>query len=81
MRTYELAAMGACILAEDTPEHRAILGEDGVAAVYFKSVPEMLERTSELLRDESLRERLRTAAYNRIRANGQYLRRPACSHV
>ncbi len=66
MRTYELAAMGACILAEDTEEHREILGPDGVSAVFFRSIPEMLEQAQALLCDDARRSRLAAAARARI---------------
>jgi glycosyltransferase involved in cell wall biosynthesis len=65
MRTFELAAMGACILAEDTAEHREILGEDGKGVVYFRSCPEMIEKTRWLLEHDD--ERRRLAAYARER--------------
>ena len=74
MRTYELAAMGACILAEDTEEHREILGPDGVSAVYFRSIPEMLERSQELLRDDEWRHRLAGAVRTRICSQGNTYR-------
>jgi spore maturation protein CgeB len=66
MRTYELAAMGACLLAEETAEHREILGAEGVAALYFRTIPEMIDKTRLLLRDEPLRNRLAAAARTRI---------------
>jgi hypothetical protein len=68
MRTFELAAMGACILAEDTAEHREILGEDGQGAVYFRSCPEMIEKTRWLLEHESERQRLAIYARERLSA-------------
>ncbi len=67
MRTYELAAMRACILAEDTVEQREILGE---AAVYFQTIPEMFDRLDALLADERERERLAQAAFERITGGG-----------
>ncbi|MEX2284608.1 MAG: glycosyltransferase [Gemmatimonadota bacterium] len=63
MRTYELAAMRACILAEDTVEQREILGD---GAVYFQTIPEMIGRLDALLANEAERERLARAAYERI---------------
>jgi spore maturation protein CgeB len=63
MRTYELAAMRACILAEDTAEQREILGE---GAVYFQSIPDMIERLDALLASETDRERIAQAAHDRI---------------
>lgn len=62
MRSYELPAMGACILAEDTDDHRRLFGDDGVAVLYFRSASEMLGRLTTLLADEALRARLGTAA-------------------
>lgn len=69
MRTFELAACGACILAEDTDEHREILGADGEAAVYFKSIPEMIQRLRCLLDSPNDRRRLAEASQRRITKN------------
>ena len=66
MRTFELAAMGACILAEDTAEQREILGEDGKGVVYFRSCPEMIEKTRWLLEHDIERRRLRDCARERL---------------
>jgi spore maturation protein CgeB len=62
MRTFELAASGACILAEDTIEHREILGEDGAAAVYFRTIPEMVGKLRWLLEHPDDRRRLMAAS-------------------
>jgi spore maturation protein CgeB len=70
MRTFELAAMGACILAEDTAEHREILGPDSVAAVYFHSIPDMVDKVHALLRDDSWRNRLAADVMTRICGSG-----------
>ena len=66
MRSFEVAAMRGCMLVEDTEEHREIFGEDGEAVVYFRTIPEMVERLRGLLEDEEERERLRQAAYERV---------------
>jgi spore maturation protein CgeB len=66
MRTFELAAMGACILAEYTEEHRDILGADGDAVVYFRTPGEMVSRLRWLLDNQEERERLSAAARCRI---------------
>jgi spore maturation protein CgeB len=63
MRTFEIGAIGACTLAEDTPEHRDILGD---AAVYFRNTEELLARTAALLADAPLRARLAGAVRDRI---------------
>jgi len=67
MRTYEVAAMGGCILAEDTEEHREILGPDGEAAVYFRSIEEMIRKAHWLIENPALRARLTSAARIKIR--------------
>jgi spore maturation protein CgeB len=62
MRSYELPAMGACMVAEDTMEHREIYGEEGVCVCYFKTAPQMVDKVKALLLHPSNRERLGGAA-------------------
>ena len=59
MRTFEVPAVGACMVVEDTLEHREIFGEDGARVVYFKTAGEMVERVRMLLANEILRKALR----------------------
>ena len=66
MRTFEVAAMGACMLVEYTDEHRQILGEDGEAVVYFRSSEEMVDRLRWLLSHDDERARLAAAVHARI---------------
>ena len=49
MRSYEAAAIGSCMLVEDTPEHRELFGPDGEAVVYFETIDDMLRRLQLLL--------------------------------
>jgi spore maturation protein CgeB len=70
MRTFELAAMGACILAEYTDEHREILGEDADAVMYFRSRGEMVDRLRWLLAHDEERGRLGSAVLERITSGG-----------
>ena len=45
MRTFEVPAVGACMLVEKTDEHVDLFGPDGAAVVYFSdSVDEMVEK-------------------------------------
>ncbi len=67
MRTYEIAAIGGCILAEDTLEHREILGEEGRATLYFRTPEEMAERVDWLLAHEDERLRMAGESSRRIR--------------
>ena len=58
MRTFEVPAIGACMLIEDTEEHREIFGDDGKAVVYFRDVDDMIEKLGWLLVHEDERQRL-----------------------
>ena len=70
MRTFEIPAVGSCMLTEDTWEHREIFGDDGKAVVYFRSIDEMLKKMRWLLVNDQERKRLATAAHNLI-VNGR----------
>ena len=59
MRSFELPAMRACMIAEDTMEHREIYGEEGVGVCYFKTATQMVDKVKSLLMRPSDRERLR----------------------
>lgn len=66
MRTFEIAAMGGCMLAENTEEHREIFGADGECAVFFRNEREMVEKARWLLAHPEERSRLAVAAHLRI---------------
>jgi spore maturation protein CgeB len=68
MRSFEIPAIGACMLVEDTAEHREILGPDGEAVVYFRSIAEMVDQSRWLLGRPAERQRLAAAAHARIAA-------------
>lgn len=70
MRTFEIPAIGACMLTEDTNEHREIFGEEGKAVIYFSSISEMIEKFRWLLNHESERKRLSVSAHQLI-VNGR----------
>jgi spore maturation protein CgeB len=70
MRTFEVPAIGACMLTEDTEEHREIFGEEGKAVVYFRPILEMIEKLRWLLDHDDERQRLAEAAY-RLIVNGR----------
>jgi spore maturation protein CgeB len=74
MRTFELAAMGACVLAEYTDEHRDILGADGETVAYFQSPAEMLDKLHWLINNENERQRLANAVRMRITGGGNTYR-------
>ena len=66
MRSFEIAALGGCMLAEDTEEHRALFGPDGEAVVYFRGPDEAAIRARALLADAAERTRLSAAVRRRV---------------
>jgi spore maturation protein CgeB len=70
MRTFEIPAIGACMLTEDTEEHRKIFGNEGEAVVYFKSTDEMIKKAEFLLANETERHRLAEKCHNLITGGG-----------
>jgi spore maturation protein CgeB len=66
MRTFEVPAMGGCMLTEDTEEHREIFGEEGKAVVYFRIVDEMIQKLNWLLDHDDERRRLADTAHTLI---------------
>lgn len=66
MRSFEVPAMGGCIVAEDTPEHRELFGENAAAVVYFTSASESVTAVRALLGDPPRRARLAQAGHERI---------------
>ena len=66
MRSFEIAAAGGCMLAEDTAEHREIFGEDGEAVLYFRNAREAAERASLMLANPAERARLAAAVRTRV---------------
>ena len=51
MRSLELPAMGACLVAEDTDEHRALFGGNGECVEYYSNIEDMVAKTQALSRD------------------------------
>jgi hypothetical protein len=62
MRSLELPAMGACIVAEDTEEHRSLFGPEGAAVLYYDSTDRLLRQLGCLRAAPELAARLRTSA-------------------
>lgn len=68
MRTFEVAAMGGCMLVEDTMEHRDLFGDEGDAVLYFADEREMLDKTKWLVVNPNEVARLRAAVRALIEA-------------
>jgi hypothetical protein len=74
MRSYEIPAIGGCMLVEDTAEHRALFGDDGDCVRYFRDAADLPERTAALLAQPQERARLAQAAHARITRGGNTYR-------
>jgi spore maturation protein CgeB len=74
MRSFEIPAMGGCLLAESTAEHRDLFGEEGQAVLYFQDVPELIQKARWLLDHPQERMRLRAAVHRLITAGGHTYR-------
>jgi spore maturation protein CgeB len=64
MRSYEAAAIGGCILAEDTEDHRNLFGD---AVSYFRNPDELIEQAQMLLNDPDMRDLLADRLRARLR--------------
>jgi len=71
MRSYEVAAMGGCMLVEDTPDHRELFGDDGEAVLYFRSDVDAVDQLRALLADAPLRAAMALRVRDRIRRGDQ----------
>jgi spore maturation protein CgeB len=66
MRSFELPAMRACLLVEDTAEHREIFGADDVCVSYYANRDDLVVKARALCSDSTRRERLAAAAHAKI---------------
>jgi spore maturation protein CgeB len=67
MRSFEAAAIGGCILAEDTSGHRELFGHDGEAVRYFSTASQMVNQAKLLLTETGVRERMSGCLRERVR--------------
>lgn len=68
-RSLEIPAIGGCLVAEDTLEHRWLY-RDGEEAVFFRSAPELVDRCRTLLADRAQRDRIARRGHARCRELG-----------
>lgn len=66
MRSFEIPAMGGCLLVEDTKDHRKIFGPNESAVIYFSDEKDMVPKARRLVEDAALRERLAYEAHARV---------------
>ena len=70
MRTFEVPAIGGCMLTEDTEDHRMLFGPEGESVLYFNSIPEMVDKAVWLAGNPPERARLSAEAHWRITSGG-----------
>jgi hypothetical protein len=74
MRSFEIPAVGGCMLVERTDEHAAIFGAEGEAVLYFDGAAELAAKARRLLDDPGERRRLADVAHRRITSGGNTYR-------
>lgn len=72
MRSVEFPAMGACLLVEDTGEHRVLYGSAGECVLYWKNEMDLVTHAATLIHDFSMNQRLRTSLYSCMVLNGKH---------
>ena len=70
MRSLELPAMGACMVVEDTEEHRELFGDDGECVEYYGDTAQLVRKVRRLCGDKASARRLGDAVLTRIRDSG-----------
>ena len=63
MRTFEVPAMGGCLLAERTSDHERLFGTEGENVLYAETPAEAVSKVRWLLTNPSERDRLARAAH------------------
>ena len=66
MRTFEIAAIGGFMMAEDTIEHRELFGQEGECVLYFKNGREAIEKACWAMQHPNDRRQMAVAAHERI---------------
>ncbi len=72
MRSLEFPAMGACLVTEDTSEHRDLYGDDGEAVLYWNDEASLVNVTRRLVEQKELREQLTKELFQRIVGSGKH---------
>jgi spore maturation protein CgeB len=79
MRSFEIAAIGGCMLAEDTEEHRTIFGGDGDSVHYFRTPKQASALARLLIADPAERARLAASVRDRVGRGSHTYRDRLCT--
>jgi spore maturation protein CgeB len=72
MRSVEFPAMGACLLVEDTAEHRVLYGSPGETVLYWQNEATLVTQAATIVGDQELSQYLRNSLYTRMVVNGKH---------
>ena len=72
MRSFELPAVGGCLVVEDTAEHREIFGPHGDCVSYYSTEDSLASEIAVLLAQPEERIRRASAVRDRISVNGRH---------
>jgi spore maturation protein CgeB len=73
MRSLEFPAMGACLTVEDSPEHRALYGDENECVLYWSDPSSLISSVHALVSDPVLNRRLRAALHHKICGAGEHV--------
>jgi spore maturation protein CgeB len=79
MRSFEIAAIGGCMLAEDTEEHRTIFGGDGDSVHYFRTPKQAAALARVLIDHPAERARLAASVRDRVSRGAHTYRDRLCT--
>jgi spore maturation protein CgeB len=71
MRSFEIAAVGGFMVAEDTEDHRRLFGQEGECVLYFGSPEEAAQKAQWALSHPAERRKMADACHRRI-TTGQH---------
>lgn len=66
MRSFEIPAIGGFMVAEDTPEHRELFGEDGAAVFYFATPADVARHVRWAIDNPAMRRDMADAAHRLV---------------
>ncbi|MBM3965258.1 MAG: glycosyltransferase [Planctomycetes bacterium] len=70
MRSYESVASNACVLAEDTDDHREMFGDLRCDVMLFRGHDAMVQQARQLVQSKELRDLVRVKAFEKIVSKG-----------
>lgn len=66
MRTFELPYFHACMLVEDTMEHREIFGKDSDVVCYFNSIDDLIHKAKKLMYSSKKMKEMRSNCHYKV---------------